>query len=121
LFNLRHAALRNIIERIFGVMKRQWRILICAPEYSMDIQSRIPAALCAIHNFMRRTNSDIFDLALEYGHDLAEDDGVGSGVQLEGPADAAERRRADARRDGIAQAMWTDYLAERARRGLPLP
>jgi hypothetical protein len=61
----------------------------------MDIQPHIPAVLCTIHNFMRRTNSDIFDLALEYGHDLAEDDGVGSGVQLEGPADAAERRRAD--------------------------
>jgi hypothetical protein len=80
----------------------------------MDIQSHIPVALCTIHNFMRRTNRDIFDLALEYGHDLAEDDGVGSGTQSEGPADAAECRRADARRDRIAQAMWTDYLAERA-------
>jgi hypothetical protein len=73
----------------------------------MDIQSRIPAALCTI--------------SLEYGHNLAEDDGVGSGAQSEGPADAAEHRHSDVHRDGIVQAMWTDYLAERARRGLPLP
>lgn len=24
LFNLRHSSLRNVIERIFGVLKRQW-------------------------------------------------------------------------------------------------
>ena len=27
LFNLRHSSLRNVIERIFGVLKRQWQIL----------------------------------------------------------------------------------------------
>jgi hypothetical protein len=37
LFNLRHSLLRNVIERIFGVLKRQWQILGgkgC--EYSID-------------------------------------------------------------------------------------
>jgi hypothetical protein len=27
LFNLRHSSLRNVVERIFGVLKRQWQIL----------------------------------------------------------------------------------------------
>jgi len=33
LFNLRHAQLRNIIERIFGILKRRFRILRTPPEY----------------------------------------------------------------------------------------
>lgn len=53
LFNLRHAALRNVIERIFGVLKRQFRILQIPPEYDMHVQARLPVALCAIHNFIR--------------------------------------------------------------------
>ena len=33
LFNLRHASLRNIIERIFGVVKRRFQIFDKTPEY----------------------------------------------------------------------------------------
>ena len=50
LFNLRHAMLRNVVERIFGVVKRRFRILLLPPEYSMEIQARIPPALCLVHN-----------------------------------------------------------------------
>ena len=52
LFNLRHAQARNVIERIFGVLKRRFRILLLAPEYNIEIQNRIPAALAALHNFI---------------------------------------------------------------------
>src|ERR1700685_2317373 len=53
LFNLRHASARNVIERIFGVLKPRFRILVYAAEIDMDLQARIPAALTAIHNFIR--------------------------------------------------------------------
>ena len=46
LFNLHHASAQNIIEHIFGVVKQCFRILLVAPEYSLDIQAQIPAALC---------------------------------------------------------------------------
>lgn len=36
LFNLRHASLRNVIERIFGVVKRKYQILQTPSEYSID-------------------------------------------------------------------------------------
>ena len=39
LFNLRHASLRNVIERIFGVLKHQFHVLQLPLEYSMDIQA----------------------------------------------------------------------------------
>jgi len=44
LFNLHHASARNVIERIFGVLKRHFCILLLAPEYSLDIQAQIPTA-----------------------------------------------------------------------------
>lgn len=69
LFNLRHASARNVVEWIFGVLKRRFHILLLSPEYKMQIQvcfhlhgavcyniytqPRIPVALCAIHNFIR--------------------------------------------------------------------
>ncbi|KAF8834555.1 hypothetical protein BDN67DRAFT_871777, partial [Paxillus ammoniavirescens] len=47
-----HASARNVVECIFGVLKRRFRLLLLAPEYSLDIQARIPAALCTVHNFI---------------------------------------------------------------------
>jgi hypothetical protein len=54
LFNLRHASARNVIERIFGVMKKRFKILKDPPGYDMKIQVHIMLALCALHNFIRR-------------------------------------------------------------------
>ncbi|KAF0702591.1 hypothetical protein AaE_015832 [Aphanomyces astaci] len=39
LYNLRHAQQRNCIERIFGVLKKRFRILVTAPEYPFPSQS----------------------------------------------------------------------------------
>jgi len=125
LFNLRHAALRNIIEHIFGVLKRQWRILNNPPEYSMDIQARLPAGLCALHNFINHFDPDAFyhpdfdadDLMRRFDEpDIPTDGGDDEHVP-----DGNETERAGLRRNAIAQAMWDDYLAECTQRGIPLP
>ncbi|OJA15210.1 hypothetical protein AZE42_12807 [Rhizopogon vesiculosus] len=120
LFNHRYSALCNVIEHIFGVMKHQWGILRHVPEYSMDIQARIPAALCALHNFIQKYHPDTFNLEsdgnlLEINHDVA------LGELGDGPPDAAEQRKADQQREIIARDMWADYLNEHRRQGLPLP
>ena len=85
----------------------------------MDIQAWIPVALCAIHNFVRQYDPDaFFDPELTEGDLSAELGGDELGVLDDGPADAAERRQADQRRDNIAQEMWEDYQQELARRGI---
>jgi hypothetical protein len=33
-------------------VKRRFRILLISPEYKIGIQARIPAALCALHNYI---------------------------------------------------------------------
>ena len=54
LFNLRHSSLHNVIERIFGVLKRQQQILAehgC--KYSIDTQTDLFCALIGLYNFRR--------------------------------------------------------------------
>jgi hypothetical protein len=67
LFNLRHSSLRNVIEYIFGVLKRQWQILggkSC--EYSIDIQIDLFCTLIRLYNFRKQCGEeDIFDKAIQ--------------------------------------------------------
>jgi hypothetical protein len=80
----------------------------------MSVQSRIPAALAALHNFIchhdpaeidvYRDPTNDFDLeALE----MAATASVGELAM--GPVSVAERNDANARRDRIARDMWAQY------------
>jgi hypothetical protein len=51
LFNYRHALLRNHIERIFGLFKRRFKILLTAQEYSLKTQAQLIPALAASANY----------------------------------------------------------------------
>lgn len=89
----------------------------------MDIQIRIPPGLAAVHNML--VELDPFDLE-QHLEELDEDGGPPdcqrgycpehSGQLASGPVTRAEERRANARRDQMAQEMWVDYqriIAER--------
>lgn len=76
----------------------------------MEIQARIPAALCAIHNFIR-----IHDPAEEIMY-AGDDDNTTRDRNDVAPA-SAEPDLPSARRDRIAQEMWDDYLAVVLERG----
>jgi len=96
------------------------------PEYSMEIQAHIPLALCALHNFIREEDPNIF--YEDYDADIPEifhADNVNGeaaadivrgtdaqGELSDGPPSSAEKRRADACCDKIAAAMWADYIAQ---------
>jgi hypothetical protein len=101
-----------VVERIFGILKRRFRILALPPEYSMDIQARIPPALCALHNFIRHFEPTEID---DYPPDVAADL-IGAGhVEIEDLAteavNSAQRNRMSLERDRIAQEMWDSYMA----------
>lgn len=110
LFNLRHAQARNVIERVFGVVKRRFRIMGIGPEYNLDTQTLLISAVCVLHNFIRI-------------HDPGDLDGADINAELErraprrSPEDfgrsiiVAERTRASQKRDEIAKAMWAQYIA----------
>jgi len=52
LFNLRHAQLRNHVERVIGVVKMRFQILKCASQHPIDSQADIVLSCCALHNFI---------------------------------------------------------------------
>jgi hypothetical protein len=78
----------------------------------MEIQARIPAALCALHNFIRihDTANDIILTDDNRDGNLFDHDHVASASA------AAVIDEPSARRDRIAQQMWADYLVVRRER-----
>lgn len=51
LFNLRHAKLRNVIERVYGVFKKRFRIFQTARNgFSLKTQNKLIIACSTIHN-----------------------------------------------------------------------
>ena len=113
LFNLRHSSARNAIECIFGVLKRWFRILLLAPEYSLEVQARLPASLAPVHNFIsihqpndQPISSTTHDGAAVAAHVHMYEDDVYDVLSPEAPNDPDH----DLHRDTIAQKMWDDYI-----------
>ena len=112
MFNLHHATLQNVIERIFGVLKRRFQILQLAPKYNMDIQGRLPTALSALHNFIRTHDPDDETELQEISMDIV-DEGPGPfipAVELEAGGELGTSRNwAVALRNRIASELWAQY------------
>ncbi|KAI3470671.1 hypothetical protein Pfo_027334 [Paulownia fortunei] len=53
-FNMKHSSARNIIERLFGLLKSRWGILRSSSYYPIKIQNRIIMTCCLLHNFIRQ-------------------------------------------------------------------
>jgi len=80
----------------------------------MSIQSRIPPALAALHNFIRHYNPEEIDMyrdpTAEFDLETLEMAATASVGELgTGPALVAERNNTNARRDRIAHNMWAQY------------
>ncbi|KAL6587747.1 hypothetical protein OROMI_000725 [Orobanche minor] len=66
LFNLRHASLRNVIERVFGIFKSRFTIFKTAPPFSFQTQAELVLACAGLHNFLRKEcRSDEFPIEPE--------------------------------------------------------
>ena len=106
-----HARARNVIERIFGVMKKRYRILVSSPEFSLETQARIVCGLAVTHNFIRIHDPEDLPEPLEATHnERADEGGIQDGIST------AEQNRASSRRDRIAAEMWAAYQQRSVRR-----
>jgi hypothetical protein len=110
LFNLWHAQAQNVIERIFGVLKHHFHILLLGPKYQYSIQAQIPATLCAIYNFICIHNSSEEDSEIsgaeeQYNQQADAGDDVMYSIGFQESTNDA----VVARCDRIAAEMWTSY------------
>lgn len=111
LFNLRHAELRNAIERLIGNLKKRFPILQTMSSYPFSFQVSIVICCVLTHNFI-----------VKHQHRDDEDDfpGVFAEVdvneQEEAQAHQHDEQAVNNWRDEIAQQMWDAYEVERDRR-----
>jgi hypothetical protein len=95
-----------VIERIFGVLKRKFKILKLAPEYDIDTQVDLILALTALFNFIRTEEKDEKDDDLDIVNNIEEED-IQPDIQV---AQGLSRKgKMDILRDQIAEDMWKDY------------
>jgi len=106
LFNHHHSSLRNVTERIFGVLKKKFSIIASGsePHYSLETMTDIVLACCILHNFLRGIDNDDA-LIDEVDREMMED-------HVE--TNTAQTREDDYRigcnfRDELAEQMWRDY------------
>jgi len=72
--------LRNINERIFGVLKKRFWILDTPPQYSFDLPQKLILVLCALHNFIRiLANGKEDDFYIEADQDSTQDTDIPQG------------------------------------------
>jgi hypothetical protein len=106
LFNLRHSALRNVVERTFGCMKHRFNILTQQRRgFSIRTQCKIVYGCVALHNWLNSHGSDPeVDAAEAEKRNLMGDGGISV---------APERLSADERRDTMAVQMFRRYMRAR--------
>ena len=106
----------NVIECIFSVLKQCFHILLIAPEYDLEVQTWIPAALCAIHNFIQE--HDLDEGGMEEERDVFDE---GSENESEPIIPEPEGEIATSLlQNQIAQDMWDQYQELLTRRRLPV-
>jgi hypothetical protein len=98
LFNLHYTSLRNVVECIFRVVKRKFKILGLVAEYSIDSQIHLVLSLIGLYNFIH-LHKDILNKLQEVNEDILK--GVGN---IE-PLEQSITSEMDKRRDKIAQDM----------------
>lgn len=117
LFNLRHALLRNHVERIIDILKKRYPILKVATSYDIDTQVDISMACCVMHNFIRLHDGDM-SLPERCTEDINESnmEDVPDGdtkYNVDVTLFDSMRQAGNDMRDAMAYAMWADYNARR--------
>ena len=102
--------LRNVIERIFGILKRRFKILKTASEYTMEIQVRLVYALTALHNYIQQ-EAEIEGLETGLEAETEDEEGSEEPDVPVGSIASPISREMDTKRDEIALEMWEAYKA----------
>lgn len=117
LFNLQHASLRNVVERIFGVLKKRFKCIRTIPEYSLHNQALIVYAITRIHNVIRvyrkkAEENDMWEVTDAQEQAITSEsasDDVDATSRLPEKQYYITSQMMNIKRDEIADEMWTQY------------
>ncbi|KAI5313371.1 hypothetical protein L3X38_042545 [Prunus dulcis] len=115
LFNLRHASLRNVIERIFGIFKSRFTIFKSAPPFPYRTQVELVLACAGLHNFLcRECRSDEFPIELENESSSSSSLPGNEGDNVEQVFETQEQQRENANewRVGVASDIWRNAMQD---------
>jgi len=116
LYNLRHSSLRNVVERIFGVAKKRFPILVHMNSFDVTFQSDLIMCTFMIHNFIRKEQG--FEDEWYVWTDDDGEDGPIAVAPVEVAGNPAHVAALNAWRDGIASELWADYQLVLAQRNI---
>ncbi|KAE8189196.1 hypothetical protein CF328_g6358 [Tilletia controversa] len=123
LYNKKHASLRSVVERIFGVVQERFKILVSGCDYDLATQAKVFPALAVVHNFVVINDpSDTLhpdDLAawlLERDKDSTI--GAEGDLSVTSSTTRAEKKRGEERREKAANSLWKEYRVRRAALGI---
>jgi hypothetical protein len=108
-----------VIERVFGVFKMRFPVLVNPVSYSIEFQSNLVIALAVVHNFIRIHGGSGDLIEVEAEDEIRRQQKVMEGDnddQLSTTEANVESPTAKALRDGIANAMWEQYQETLRRR-----
>ncbi|XP_075478954.1 uncharacterized protein LOC142519816 [Primulina tabacum] len=111
LFNLRHASLRNVIERIFGIFKSRFKIFKIASPFPYTTHAELVLACAGLHNFLRKEcRSDVFPVEPENEVPQPSSEQIYEDNNFDKIFGTEEQQRANANawRDTIANRTWSD-------------
>ncbi|KAI9168799.1 hypothetical protein LWI28_002116 [Acer negundo] len=104
LFNLHHASLSNVVERIFGIFKSRFTIFKTTPLFPYSTQAELVLACAGLHNFLRKEcRSDELDDEISSLLVNQEED-----FEPFFETQEQQRENANAWRAAIAVDMWSD-------------
>lgn len=106
--------MRNAVERIFGVVKRKYRLLVASPEFNLGTQARIPPAIACLFNFVRVHNPATGSILASFHPHIQP---APSPTDLRDGLSDEESKRAEGARDVIAKAMFVQYQEVLLERG----
>ncbi|XP_039134153.1 uncharacterized protein LOC120271529 [Dioscorea cayenensis subsp. rotundata] len=108
LFNLRHASLRNAIERAFGIVKKRFPIIGSStePHYGLETQKEIIFACFILHNYLMGVDPNDAILA-QVDNELEHEPHEENHHRAE---NNEETHEGEIIRDAIAADMWDTYV-----------
>ncbi|XP_073042010.1 uncharacterized protein [Primulina eburnea] len=111
LFNLHHASLRNVIERIFGIFKSRFKIFKTAPPFPYTTQAELVLACAGLHNFLQKEcRCDEFPVEPDNEVPQPSSEQIYEDNNFDQIFDTEEQQRANSNpwRDAIGNRMWSD-------------